>query len=121
MGFFDEIITVAIFAVVFSLIGVVNFSFWSFLFAFLFAYPISTLICRKFAAGQKTLGSNGRYVKTSRVYLFFMAGIVVSSYFGSLIASYVVEQLNADNFMGILILSLFTSFFAYVLVKLGYY
>ncbi len=121
MGLIDEIFMVLLVAAVLSMIGVVSFSFWSFLFAFLFSWPIATLIARRFAAGQKTLGSNGRYVKTSRVYLFFMMGIVVSSYLGSYMASFVMGQLNVDNFMGILSLSFITAFFAYALMKIGYY
>jgi hypothetical protein len=121
MGFFDEIFAVVVVAVVLSFIGMISFPFWSFLFALLFSTAIATFIARRFAGGQKTLGSHGRYVKTSQVYLFFMIGIIVSSLIGSWVASFLVNILNQSDFVQIFSLSLITSILVYVLVKLGFY
>lgn len=121
MALIDEIVMVILVSVILCIISIVSFSFWSFLFAFLFAFPISTIIASKFAKGQKTMGSHGRYEKTSIVYLYFMVGIVVSSFLGSFVAESLVEILNPDNFMSVFFLSFFTSFIAYVLMKIGLY
>jgi hypothetical protein len=79
------------------------------------------LIARKFAGGQKTMGSHGQYEKTSIVYLYFMVGIVISSYCGSWMASFLMEHLNSNNFMGISLLSILASVLAYFVMKLGFY
>jgi hypothetical protein len=121
MGLIDETIMVLVVAVILSFIGMINFTFWSFLFALFFSTAIAIFIQRRFAGGQKTVGSHGRYVKTSTVYLFFMLGIIISSLGGSWVASSLVGIINQNDFMRIIPLSFIVSFLMYVLVKIGLY
>ena len=121
MGLINEIGMVLVVAVILSFIGMSYFLFWSFLFALFFSTAIATFIARRFAGGQKTMGSHGRYVKTSTVYLFFMVGIIISSIIGSEVASYLVEKLNQNDSLQIFLLSLIASFLMYALVKSGLY
>lgn len=121
MTIIHEIVTVFGASLMLYVIGIVDFSFWAFIFSFLFAFPISTLVAKKFASGQKTMGSHGRYEKTSIVYLYFMVGIVVSSYIGSMVAETLVQSIDPTNFTSLFSLSMVTSFFAYFLMKMGLY
>jgi len=121
MGLVDEIIAVVAVAIILTFIGVINYTFWSFLFALLFSTVIATWIGKRFAGNQKTLGSNGRYVKTSNVYLFVVIGIIASSFAGSAIANYLTQIFNQSDFWQLFSLSFFVAFTVYAYVKFRLY
>jgi len=121
MGLTNEVGAVIVVSFLLASISRYSFSLWSFLFAFVIACPISTFIASKFASGQKTMGSGGRYEKTWKVYLYFMVGIVVSGYLGSRVTDYLVETVNPNDFAQIFFFSLVASFLSYALVKAGLY
>jgi hypothetical protein len=121
MTLIQEVFTVALFGLTLSVIGVINVLFWSFLFSLFFAFTISSLISRRFASGQKTLGSNGRYVTTSRVYIFFMTGIIVSSIFGTITTENLIKIIDLSNWLMVFSFSFLIAFLGYFFVKSGAY
>jgi len=121
MGLMDEIVTVVIVAFVLTGIEMVSYSIWSFLFALLLSTVIATWIAKQFASNQKTIDSNGKFAKTSRVYVYVVMGIVISSIFGSFLTSYLVEILNQGDFGQIFGFSFAAALLVYVYVKARLY
>ena len=101
--------------------GLVDFRLWSFMFSFIFAWPLATFIARRFARDGRTGDSEGRYVRTGYVYLWFVMGIIFASWMGSLISDGLIRNVNPSDSASLFLLSLTAAFLVYFQVRLRLY
>lgn len=101
--------------------SLMDFDLWSFMFSFVFAWPLATLIARRFARDGRTADSGGRYAKTGYVYLWVVMGILVASWMSSLISQGLIGSVKGSDPGSLFALSLVAAFLVYGQVKMRLY